>query len=97
MRIGPVSLLLRPVRPPVWSGLVVAATFIALESLVVVLLKQVAPGDAFGLVYLVGVLVVSTVWGFGVAATTSVASAIAFDYFRNGPADFTLTKLKIGR
>ncbi|MGH7293041.1 MAG: GAF domain-containing protein, partial [Myxococcota bacterium] len=45
-------------------------------------------------VYLVGVLVVSTVWGFGLAATTSVASAVTFDYFRNGPADFTLTRLE---
>ena len=42
--------------------------------------------------YLVGVLVVSTVWGFGLAVTTSVASAVAFDYFRNGPSDFTLTR-----
>jgi signal transduction histidine kinase len=71
---------------------VVATAFIVVESVVVLLLKQVAPGNAFGVVYLVGVLVVSTVWGFGLAATTSVASAIAFDYFRNGPSDFTLTR-----
>src|SRR5258705_6523329 len=36
---------------------------------------------AFGVVYLIGVLVVSTGWGFGLAAMTSVASALAFDYF----------------
>jgi signal transduction histidine kinase len=71
---------------------VVAAAFIVVESVVVLLLKQVAPGNAFGVVYLVGVLVVSTVWGFGLAATASVASAVAFDYFRNGPADFALTR-----
>jgi signal transduction histidine kinase len=68
--------------------------FIVVESVVVLLLKQVAPGSAFGVVYLVGVLVVSTVWGFGLAATTSVSSAVTFDYFRNGPADFTLTRLE---
>jgi K+-sensing histidine kinase KdpD len=76
----------------VWLGLVVAASFIAMESVVVLLLKQIAPGNAFGVVFLVGVLVVSTVWGFGLSVATSVASAVAFDYFRNGPADFTLTK-----
>jgi signal transduction histidine kinase len=74
--------------------MVVAAAFIVVESIVVLLLKQVAPDNAFGVVFLVGVLVVSTGWGFGLAATTSVASAVAFDYFRNGPADFTLTKLE---
>lgn len=97
--VRPVSLLLRSTllrsaRPPVWLGLVVAVAFIVVESVVVLLLKQVAPGSAFGVVYLVGVLVVSTVWGFGLAATTSVASAVTFDYFRNGPADFTLTRLE---
>jgi signal transduction histidine kinase len=94
VRARPLSLLLRSTRPPVWLGLVVAASFIAMESVVVLLLEQVAPGNAFGVVFLVGVLVVSTVWGFGLAATTSVASALAFDFFRNGPADFTLTKLE---
>src|SRR6478672_11021093 len=77
---------------PVWLGLVVAASFIAVETVVVLLLKQVAPGSAFGVVYLVGVLVVSTVWGFGLAAMMSLVSAVTFDYFRNGPADFILTR-----
>jgi signal transduction histidine kinase len=94
VRARPVALLLRATRPPVWLGLVVAAAFIVAESVVVLLLKQVAPGDAFGVVYLVGVLVVSTAWGFGLSATTSVASAVAFDYFRSGSADFTLTRVE---
>lgn len=94
VRARPLALLLRATHPPVWLGLVVAALFIGVESVVVLLLKNVAPGDAFGVVYLVGVLVVSTVWGFGLSATTSVASAVAFDYFRNGPADFTLTRVE---
>ena len=94
VRGRPLALLLRATRPPVWLGLVVAASFIVVESVVVLLLKQFAPGDKFGVVYLVGVLVVSTMWGFGLSATTSVASAIAFDYCRNGPADFTLTRVE---
>jgi len=94
VRARPVALLLRATRPPVWLGLVVAASLIAVESVVVLLLKQVAPGDAFGVVYLVGVLVVSTMWGFGISAMTSVASAVAFDYFRNGSAGFTPTRVQ---
>ncbi|CAN5712223.1 GAF domain-containing protein [soil metagenome] len=77
---------------PVWLGLVVAAGFIAVESLLVLLLKDAAPGDAFGVVYLVGVVVVCAVWGFGLAGTMAVASAIAFDYFRNGHAEFTWSR-----
>jgi hypothetical protein len=37
-------------------------------------------------VYLVGVLGVSTVWGFGLSARTAVASAVALDHFRNAQA-----------
>jgi signal transduction histidine kinase len=92
MRARLLSLLLRPTAPPLALGLVVAASLIVAESLLVYLLKQVAPGNAFGVIYLLGVLLVSTAWGFGVALATSVTSAIAFDYFRNWPADFIPTE-----
>jgi signal transduction histidine kinase len=87
-----VSLLVRQTAPPVWLGLVVAACFVAAESALVLALKQIAPRDTFGVVFLLGVLVVSTMSGFGVAAATSVASAIAFDYCRDRPAQFSLTE-----
>src|SRR6476646_5068644 len=80
-----VSLLLRPTAPPLALGVVVAAFLIAAETLLVYLLTQVAPGMAFGVVYLLGVLVVSTGWGCGLAVTMSVASALAFDYFHVQP------------
>src|SRR6478609_7191683 len=76
-----VSLLLRPTAPPLALGVVVAAFLIVAETVLMYLLTHVAPGMAFGVVYLIGVLVVSTGWGFGLAAMTSVASALAFDYF----------------
>src|SRR6478736_2725281 len=76
-----VSLLLRRTAPPLALGVVVAAFLVVAETVLVYLLTQVAPGMAFGVVYLIGVLVVSTGWGFGLAAMTSVASALAFDYF----------------
>ena len=81
-------MLLRPTTPPLWLGVVVAASFIVTESLVLLALKHLVHGNAFGVAFLVGVLVVSTVWGFGLAVMTSLASAVAFDYFRNWPGDF---------
>src|ERR1700736_4492928 len=82
------SLLLRPTTPPLWLGIVVAACFIVIECLLLVTLKHMAGGNAFGVVFLVGVLVVSTMWGFGLAVTTSLMSAVPFDYFRNRPGEF---------
>src|SRR4029077_7505344 len=76
-----VSLLLRPTTPPLWLGIGVAASFIVVECLVLLMLKHLAAENAFGMVFLVGVLVVSTVWGFGLAVMTSLTSAVAFDYF----------------
>jgi signal transduction histidine kinase len=79
------SPLLSPTARSLTVGIVVAATLIGAETLLVYLLEQVAPGMAFGVVYLLGVLVISTGWGFGLAVTTSVASALAFDYFHVQP------------
>src|SRR6478752_3636955 len=80
-----VSLLLRPTTRSLTVGIVVAAMLIAAETLLVYLLTQVAPGMAFGVIYLLGVLVISTGWGFGLAVTMSVASALAFDYLHVQP------------
>ena len=49
---------------------------------------------AFGTVYLLGVLLVGTVWGFGLAAITALASAVAFDYCRSWPDGFVLGQLQ---
>jgi signal transduction histidine kinase len=85
MRARLITLMLRPVTPPLWLGLVVAAAFIVAETGIIILLKHFAPMSAFGVLYVLGVLLVSTVWGFGLAAATSVASAVAFDNFRDWP------------
>jgi signal transduction histidine kinase len=78
-------LVMRPTPPPVALGIVVAAGFIAVETVVVVLLHKLTAEAGAGVAYLLGVLVVSTVCGLGLAVTTSVASAIAFAYFRTWP------------
>jgi len=46
------------------------------ETLVLYPLKQLAPVNALGVVYLLGVMVVAIGWGCWLAAVTSVASAL---------------------
>jgi signal transduction histidine kinase len=81
-----VSPLLRPTAPPLALGMVVAASLIAAETLVLYPLKRVTPVEALGVVYLLGVVVVAIGWGLWLAAATAVASALAFDYFHIPPA-----------
>ncbi|MHA3022780.1 ATP-binding protein [Mycobacterium sp. BMJ-28] len=75
------ALIVRPTARPLRWGVVVAAVFIAAETLLVLGLKAVAPDNAFGAVFLLGVLVVSAGWGFGLALATSAASALVYVYF----------------
>src|SRR3984893_1138701 len=81
MRAGLLSLLLRPTAQPLKWGLVVAASLIVAATLLLYPLERVAPANALAVVYLLGVVVVAIGWGFWLAAATSVASALAFDYF----------------
>jgi signal transduction histidine kinase len=70
-----------------WVGLLVAAVAISAETLLVIVFRVLAPMDTFGVVYLLGALVVAIGWGTGLAAVTSVVSAFGFAYFRNWPDD----------
>jgi signal transduction histidine kinase len=88
LRTRLVSSLLRQKAPPLAVGMVVAASFIVVETFLVYLLKVRTPGNACGIFYLPGVLLVSTVWGFGLAVTTSLASAVAFAGLCSWPAPF---------
>jgi signal transduction histidine kinase len=81
------SLLVRPTAPPMWLGLVVAGAAISAETLLVFVFRSLAPMDTFGVVYLLGALVVAIGWGTGLAALTSVVSAFGFGYFREWPKD----------
>ena len=75
------ALVVRPTAPPLWLGVVVAAAFITAETLLVYRLRQIAPENAFGALFLLGVLVVSAGWGFRLAVATSLASALVYVYF----------------
>src|SRR5262245_62664647 len=75
------ALVVRPTSPPLWLGVLVAAAFITAETLLVYRLRELASENAFGALFLLGVLVVSAAWGFRLAVATSLASAVAYVYF----------------
>ncbi|CAN5240889.1 hypothetical protein BH11ACT6_BH11ACT6_32300 [soil metagenome] len=75
------GLLLRPIAPPLIAGVATAVGLIAFEVVLVHLLKRIAPENAFGAIFLLGVLVVSAGWGFGLALATSLGSALAYTWF----------------
>lgn len=88
-------LLLRTTAPPLWLGIVVAAAFIGFETLLVLQLKRVAPENAFGALFLLGVLVVSAGWGFGLAVATSLVSALVYLYFHLEGSDSLVPALAV--
>jgi signal transduction histidine kinase len=75
------SLLVRPTAPPLWLGMVVAASFILAETALADLLEKIFPQMAFGVIFLLGVLVISAGWDFGLAVTTTFASAAVYAFF----------------
>jgi K+-sensing histidine kinase KdpD len=77
MRTRVLSLLSRPMSPPLASWIVVAVALIVAETLVVYPLRRVAPEISLGVVYQVGVLVVSSVGGLALGLVTAVLSAAA--------------------
>jgi signal transduction histidine kinase len=74
------ALLLRPTARPLGWGIVVAIAFIVTEVLIVRQFMQFAPDNAFGAIFLLGVLVVSAGWSFGLALATSLASTVVYVY-----------------
>jgi signal transduction histidine kinase len=85
MRARVLSLLMRLTSSPLLLGIVVAAALIAAETLALYPLRQVAPKASLGVVYLVGVLVVSISWGAALGVVTAVLSTAAFDFFHVPP------------
>ena len=78
-----------------WVGVLVAVVAICVETLLMSVLRFFAPMDTFGVIYLLGALIVAIGWGTGLAAVTSAVSAFAYGYFRNWPDDsFNLSDLR---
>ena len=95
---GFLARIVRATAPPLWVGVAVAAGLIGAEVILVLWLHRVAPQNAYGALFLLGVLVVSAAWDFGLATATSVASALMYVFFHEdslGPALFVFLCLAL--
>jgi two-component system, OmpR family, sensor histidine kinase KdpD len=81
----PFGFLLAPEPPPRRVGVLVAVLAVALCTLLVYPLKQIAPVVSLGVVYLLAVLIVSAIWGAWLGVFTAVLSAGAFNFFHLPP------------
>lgn len=66
-------------------GVVVAAASLGLTTLLLYPLSEIAPAVSLGVLYLLAVLLVSTGWGFWLGLGTSIAAALAFNFFHIPP------------
>jgi two-component system sensor histidine kinase KdpD len=72
-------------RPSRLLGVAAAAIVVASTTALVFPLRTVAPVVSLSVVYLVAVLLISTVWGAWLGVATALASALAFNYFHIPP------------
>jgi two-component system, OmpR family, sensor histidine kinase KdpD len=77
--------LLRPTPPPPLAGVAVVVAGVALVTVALYPLGDVAPRVSLGVVYLVVVLVASTVWGLWLGIGAALLSAVAFNWFHIPP------------
>jgi two-component system sensor histidine kinase KdpD len=71
--------------PSAWLGLLASLAVVAAGTLLVYPLKKVAPAISLGVVYIPGVLLISTVWGLRLGLLTALLSAAAFNWFHLPP------------
>ena len=71
--------------PPLGWGALAVVGVVAIGTGLVYPLADVAPVVSLGVVYLPGVLVISTLWGWRLGLLTAVVSALAFNYFHIPP------------
>jgi two-component system, OmpR family, sensor histidine kinase KdpD len=87
------SRLLPDRRPSVAAGVAVALAIVTLETLILYALADVAEPVSLGVIYLLGVLLVSIVWGVAVGIAMSVVSALAFNFSHIPPTGrFTIAE-----
>src|SRR5437879_2394252 len=86
MRRSPLSTSSRRHRPPPAVGILVAVLCLAVETLAGAFLARHAPVQFVGVSYLVGLLLVASVWGLTLGLLMAVASTVAFDFFLIPPA-----------
>jgi two-component system, OmpR family, sensor histidine kinase KdpD len=88
----PFGLLIASEPPSRRVGVLVALAAVALSTLIVYPLKQVAPVASLSVVYLPAVLVVSVTWGAWLGFAAALVSAAAFNFFHLPPVGtFTIS------
>ncbi|MFN8164005.1 MAG: DUF4118 domain-containing protein [Solirubrobacterales bacterium] len=71
--------------PPAGLGVLATLAMVAVSTTLVYPLKSVAPAVSLGVVYIPGILLIATVWGWGLGLLSAVASALAFNWFHIPP------------
>jgi two-component system, OmpR family, sensor histidine kinase KdpD len=77
--------MLPDTRPRLALGIAAAALTVAIATVAIYALKQVAPVVSLSVVYLPAVLLVSTYWGASLGLLTALGSAVAFNFFHLPP------------
>ncbi len=72
-------------RETLAAGLLVSLASVAVCTALIFPLRQITPATSDGVVYMLGVLVISTYYGLWLGLFTSVASAAAFNFFHIPP------------
>jgi two-component system sensor histidine kinase KdpD len=67
------------------TGIFATVAVVAAGTALIYPLKSIAPAVSLGVVYIPGVLLISTVWGWRFGVLTAVASALAFNWFHIPP------------
>jgi two-component system, OmpR family, sensor histidine kinase KdpD len=83
--MSPFGFLLSAEPPSRRTGAIVAVGAVALCTLILYPLQEIAPAVSLGVVYMLAVLVVSVLWGAGLGVATAVLSAAAFNFFHLPP------------
>ncbi|HET9152572.1 MAG TPA: ATP-binding protein [Solirubrobacterales bacterium] len=71
--------------PPLGWGVLATAGAVAVATLLVYRLKDIAPAVSLGVVYIPGVLLISSVWGWRLGLVSALLSALAFNWFHIPP------------
>jgi two-component system sensor histidine kinase KdpD len=82
---SPFGFLLSAEPPSRRTGAIVAVAAVALCTLILYPLQEIAPAVSLGVVYMLAVLVVSVIWGVWLGFATAVLSAAAFNFFHLPP------------
>ena len=80
-RSGLLGVLLRPQPLPLGVGIAVATAFIIVETVLVHWFQEAGSEKSFRALFLLGVLVISAGWRFGLALATTLGSATVYFYF----------------